>query len=74
MPRSFYRPAPGNTVEDYRVNNAYYHPASDTHFTMVERNGKYYQRRYQVGFQGKQTNVDKKEIDFVMGSGNHVRT
>jgi tetratricopeptide (TPR) repeat protein len=74
MARSFYRPAPGNTVENYRVNNAYYHPASDTHLTMLERGGKYYQRRYQVGFQGKQTNVDEKEIDFVMGSGNHVRT
>ena len=74
MARSFYRPAPGNTVEDYRVNNGYYHPESDTHFTMLERNGKYYQRRYQVGFQGEQTNVDEKEIDFVLGSGNHVRT
>jgi tetratricopeptide (TPR) repeat protein len=74
MARSFYHPTPGNTVEDYRVHNSYYHPPSDTHFTMLERNGKYYQRRYQIGFQGKQTNVDEKEIDFVIGSGNHVRT
>jgi len=74
MARSFYRPAPGNTVEDYSLNNKYYHPASDTHFTMVARNGKSYQRRYQVGFRGEQTNVDEKEINFVIGSGNHVRT
>jgi predicted CXXCH cytochrome family protein len=74
MARSFYRPGPANTVEDYRVNNNYYHRASDTHFTMIERGGKYYQRRYQVGFQGEETNIDEKEIDFVMGSGSHART
>jgi tetratricopeptide (TPR) repeat protein len=78
MGRSFYKPAalntPSNTVEDYRVKNSFYHAASDTHFTMLERSGKYYQRRYQIGEDGKESNVDEKQIDFVMGSGNHVRT
>src|SRR5271170_2817989 len=60
MARSFYRPRPENTVEDYKVNNSYYHPASDTHFTMIERDGKYYQRRFQIGFEGKETNVEEK--------------
>ena len=73
MARSFYRPTQANAVEDYRVNNSYYHAASDTHFTMFEREGRYYQRRYQIGFNKEETNVDEKEIDFVMGSGNHVR-
>jgi predicted CXXCH cytochrome family protein len=40
---------------------------------MIERGGKYYQRRWQKGFDGKETNVDEKRVDFVMGSGNHVR-
>ncbi|MBZ5609760.1 MAG: tetratricopeptide repeat protein [Acidobacteriia bacterium] len=74
MARSFYRPQSDNVVEDYRTNNRYFHQASGTYFTMLERGGKYYQRRYQLGFQGKETNVDEKEIDYVMGSGNHVRT
>jgi predicted CXXCH cytochrome family protein len=74
MARSFFRPRPENIIEDYRLNNKYYHRASDTHFEMLDRNGKYYQRRYQIGFDGKETNVDEKEVDFVMGSGNHVRT
>lgn len=74
MARSFYRPAPENTIEDYQKNNRYYHAPSDTYFTMIERSGKYYQRRYQIGFAGKETNVEEKQIDFVMGSGNHVRT
>ena len=74
MARSFYRPSPAAIVEDYRANNSYYHPASDTHFQMIERDGKYYQRRYQIDFEGKQTNIDEKQIDYVLGSGNHVRT
>ena len=74
MARSFYRPRPENTGEHYKANSSYYHRASDTHFTMIERDGKYYQRRYQIGFQGKETNVEEKESDFIMGSGNHVRT
>jgi predicted CXXCH cytochrome family protein len=74
MARSFYRPQPGNTIEDYSRANSYYHEPSDSHFTMIERDGKYYQRRYQIGYQGKQTNIEEKQIHFVMGSGNHART
>lgn len=78
MGRSFYKPSPLNTpankVEDYGARNSFYHAASSTHFTMLERSGKYYQRRYQIGADGKETNVEEKQIDFVMGSGNHVRT
>jgi predicted CXXCH cytochrome family protein len=74
MAHSLYQPRPDNTIEDYRVNNRYYHQASDTHFQMLERDGKYYQRRYQIGFDGKETNIDEEQIDFVMGSGNHARS
>ncbi len=74
MGRSFSRPGPENTVEDYTTNNAYYHAASDRHYTMYEREGRYYQRRHQVGFDGKETNVIEKEIHFMLGSGNHART
>jgi predicted CXXCH cytochrome family protein len=74
MARSLYQPRPENTIEDYRVNNHYYHKASDTYFNMLERDGKYYQRRYQIGLNGKETNIDEQRIDFVMGSGNHVRS
>ena len=74
MGRSFYKPSPANTVEDYRVTSSFYHAASDTHFTMLERSGKYYQRRYQIGADGKESNVEEKQVDYVMGSGNHVRT
>ncbi len=41
---------------------------------MLERGGKYFQSRWQTGPDGKKTNVQEWRIDFVMGSGNHVRT
>lgn len=74
MARSFYRPQPDHTVEDFTKNNHFYHRASDTHYLMLHRDGKYYQRRWQIGFGGKETNVEEMEIDSVMGSGNHART
>src|SRR5260221_3881730 len=74
MGRSFSRPQPNNTIEDYTKNNAFHHEASGSYFTMIERDGKYYQRRHQIGFDGKETNVMEKEIHFIMGSGAHVRT
>jgi FimV-like protein len=74
MARSFSRPRPENRVENYTARNSYYHPASDTHFEMIERDGKYFQRQFQIGFQGRQTNELETQIDFVMGSGNHART
>ena len=74
MSRSFYRPQVSNTIEDFTDKNQYYHAASDTHYEMVRRGDHFYQRRYQIGYNGKQSNLDEKQIDFVLGSGSHART
>ncbi len=75
MGRSFFRPASSNSPE---VNTSkleeYYHPLSDTHFSMTQRDGKYYQRRWQAGFGGQETNVEELQVDYVLGSGNHARS
>jgi predicted CXXCH cytochrome family protein len=68
MARSFYRPSP-ETVKPA----TFYHKPSDSYFTMSERDGRFYQRRYQIGPHGKETNSVEKQIDYVVGSGNHVR-
>jgi predicted CXXCH cytochrome family protein len=73
MGRSFYRPRPENTVEDYSKNSTF-HAASDQHYAMLRRDGRYYQRRHQIGPGGQEINVVEKEIHFVIGSGNHTRT
>lgn len=74
MGRSLYRPSPENLVEDYKIHNQFYSQTSDRYYTMLERNGKLYQRRHQIGFDGKETNIAEKDIDFVVGSGNHARS
>lgn len=74
MGRSFYRPKPGNTIEDYARGNPYFHQASERFYEMIQRGGRYYQRRYQIGPNGEQTNLLEKEVHYVMGSGNHART
>jgi tetratricopeptide (TPR) repeat protein len=51
-----------------------YHRASDRHYTLLERNGKFYQRRHQIGPGGREENVFEREIHYVVGSGNHAKT
>lgn len=55
-------------------NQTVYSKASDMYYTMFERNGKLFERRYQLGYRGQRTNIVDEEIDYVLGSGNHART
>ena len=54
--------------------NTVYNKTSDSYFSMFLRDGKYYQRRWQIGFDGKETNIDEKQVDYIVGSGNHSET
>ncbi len=74
MGRSFYRLTPETAAEDFKSGLPFHHLASDTYFNVLLRGGKYFQRRWQIGFDGRETNVEEKQIDFVLGSGNHGRT
>ena len=74
MGRSFYRPSAPNTVEDYTRRNRLEHRASGRSYTMIARDGQWFQRRHQGGFDGKETNVLEERIDYVIGSGNHARS
>jgi predicted CXXCH cytochrome family protein len=74
MGRSFYRPNAKNVIEDYSQKNTLDHKLSGLSYTMVERDGKFFQRRHSTGFDGKETNVVEEQVDYVIGSGNHART
>ena len=74
MGRSFYKPSPGNVIEDYTANNHFFHAPSNRHYRMVQRNGRFYQRRYQLDDRGREKNVFELEATHIMGSGNHART
>lgn len=72
MGRSFQRLRPGGRA--YAASTPYYHAASDRHYEMALRDGRYFQRRFQTDSAGAEVNVLEKEAHFVMGSGSHART
>src|ERR1700761_2444917 len=74
MGRSLSQPSAANTVEDYQTHNTVHNDASGLSYTMVERDGRLYQRRSEKGFDGQETNVVEEQIDYVIGSGNHARS
>jgi LSD1 subclass zinc finger protein len=69
MGRSFSTPSAETTLD-----KPFYHGPSDSYFTMQRRDGRFFQRRYQLGPDGRPTNVFEKSVDFIIGSGNHART
>ncbi len=55
-------------------SGSYYHAPSASHFSVLERGGRYFQRRHQTDSEGREVNVLEKAIDYVMGSGSSART
>ncbi len=74
MGRSYFRPVADRILGDFSSREPFYHELSDRYYVMREREGRYFQQRYQLDGSGKQSNIVEKEIDYVMGSGNHART
>src|SRR5262245_7137895 len=74
MGRSFSQAVPQNIKGDFKNRNTFYHAASDRYYTMVEQDGRYFERQHQLGPDGQTTNIVQKEIQFVLGSGNHAST
>jgi tetratricopeptide (TPR) repeat protein len=74
MGRSFYQPNAQTVVEDYLQKNSLEHKPSGLSYTMIQHDGKFFQRRHTTDFDGKETNVVEEQVDYVIGSGNHART
>lgn len=70
MARAFYSPSP----ESFPNPRAYFHEASGIWFQTVQKDGAFYQRSWQIGYSGREENAQELKVDYVMGSGNHVRT
>lgn len=73
MARSFYRPSRDKIIEDFE-NNRFYHPPSQRHYEMTEREGRFFLRRFQLGPNGEERNVLEREIHWVLGSGSSSRS
>ena len=74
MGRAFHHVGGKKGISDPAPGKPYHHEASDSYFAMLQRDGELFQRRWQIGPDGKETNVDEKRVDYVLGSGNHART
>ena len=74
MGRAFHSVGGKKGMDEPAPGKPYHHAASDSFFQMLQRDGGLFQRRWQVGPDGKETNVDEKRVDYVLGSGNHART
>jgi predicted CXXCH cytochrome family protein len=72
MARSFARLGAGKS--SLGTAGRVYHKASDRHYTMLQRDGRSYQRRHEIGFDGRETNGIEVEAQYVIGSGNHAQT
>ena len=74
MGRSFHRVNASDRTASFKTHNTLYNKASDRYYTMLERDGNLYEQRYQIGFEDQPTNRTEKQIDYVVGSGDHART
>lgn len=74
MARSFYRQAAAPRLEDFARGNPFFHQPSGAWYAMLQRDGAVYQRRWRIGYGGKEIDVQESRVDYVMGSGNHART
>ena len=73
MGRSFGRVDASLVPEDLSGASVYNRP-SEMHYQLEKRDGKLFEKRFQTGFRGEQTNVVEEPADYVIGSGNHART
>ena len=74
MAHAFSKPDAQSTVDVPAKGRLFCHAASGTYYELTEHDGRYYQRRWQDGFNNLPENVEELTIDYVMGSGNHTRT
>ncbi len=74
MGRSVSLPGATTMPADLSLKNAVYDKASGDYYKVFHRGDKYYQRRHQIGYDGKESNVVEERIDYVIGSGNEARS
>lgn len=74
MGRSMTKASSSSMPTGFAEGVTVYHAASDRHYQLRQQDGRYYQRRHQIGPDGTEINVFEREIHYVVGSGNHART
>ena len=73
MGRSFCSAGPKSPLEDWDVNNKFYHAPSESYFEMLRRGESFNIRRYQVEG-GREVNSLELRVTHIMGSGTRARS
>jgi len=74
MGRSFDSIGPQSLLEDWAVNNKFYHAPSESHLEMLRREEGFFVRRYQVDERGREVNSLALQVTHIMGSGTRARS
>lgn len=74
MAHSFSIPTAAATIGVPAKAQTFHHKGSNTWYSLTAHDGRFFERRWQKGFDGRDENVEELSIDYVMGSGNHART
>ena len=74
MARSFAVAQDASRIEDYDRNNNFFHAPSGRHYEVFRRDGRIFQRRYELDSQGNQSNAFEQQATYAIGSGNHARS
>ncbi len=72
MARTFFQPGDQPAIEDFE-QSIEPHEKSHRHYEMSNRDGKYVFKRFQLDENGQPINVFRRQVDWVLGSGNHAR-
>ncbi|MEM7356641.1 MAG: tetratricopeptide repeat protein [Acidobacteriota bacterium] len=73
MAKAFHRPTPEKVIEDF-ANSRFLHEKSGRYYEMSQRGERYYFKRYQLDDEGRPINIFEQPVDWILGSGSHVRT
>jgi predicted CXXCH cytochrome family protein len=68
MARSF------RSVGSEFISGSFYHARSGRHYRILPRDGRLFQRRYELDAKGLEANQFELEITHTIGSGNHARS
>ncbi|HEX7182903.1 MAG TPA: tetratricopeptide repeat protein [Thermoanaerobaculia bacterium] len=73
MGRSFRRPRPEEDIEDFSAP-PFFHAPSGQHFQITRSGGRLLFRRWQTDGEGRPIHLFERDVDWILGSGDHSRT
>jgi tetratricopeptide (TPR) repeat protein len=74
MGRSFYKPNDQPEIENFTTGNRVFDNKNNLHYEVSKDGESYFQLEYRENDRGERIHELKREVDFIVGSGNNNRT